>query len=203
MAADAISFIEGLDLPIIDLLGHSMGGEVAQVIALRRPELVRRLVLVGTGPRGGVLQEPEVAALFAKRDHLGDDMWLPIMFWPSQKSQAAGRAFLDRIHVRTDDRDVLADAETIAAHRAAAREWGTPAEGSFDYLARIAQPTLVVNGNNDIVIPTINSYTRYQHLPHAELMLLPDANHGAHFQYPALFARRVIDFLDVEPNDFA
>jgi pimeloyl-ACP methyl ester carboxylesterase len=203
MATDAISFIEGLDLPIIDLLGHSMGGEVAQMIAVQQPELVRRLVLVGTGPRGGVLQASEVAALFAKRDQLGDDMWLPIMFSPSQKSQAAGRAFLDRIHARTEDRDVLVGAETIAAHRAAAREWGRPAEGSFDYLTRIAQPTLVVNGNNDVVIPTINSYTLYQHLPNAELMLLPDANHGAHFQYPALFARRAIDFLDVEPNDIA
>jgi pimeloyl-ACP methyl ester carboxylesterase len=203
MATDAISFIAGLDLPFVDLLGHSMGGEVAQMIALYRPELVRRLILVGTGPRGGALQAPEVAALFTKRDELGDDMWLPIMFSPSEKSQAAGRAFLDRIHARSEDRDALVGAETIAAHRAAAREWGTPAEGSFDYLARIAQPTLVVNGNNDIVIPTINSYTLYQHLPNAELMLLPDANHGSHFQYPALFARRVIDFLDVEPNDFA
>ena len=71
----------------------------------------------------------------------------------------------------------------------------------FNYLRRIAQPVLVVNGNNDIVIPTINSYHLYQHLPNAELMLLPDANYGSHFQYTARFGRRVIDFLDLQPED--
>ena len=96
-----------------------------------------------------------MAPLFAKRDELGLDMWLPIMFSPSKESQAAGRAFISRIGARTQDRDVPVTAETIAAYRAAAREWGTPAEGSFDYLSRIAHPALVVNGNNDIVIPDV------------------------------------------------
>jgi pimeloyl-ACP methyl ester carboxylesterase len=168
---------------------------------LDRSDLVRRLILVGTGPRGGVQQAPEVAALFTKRDELGDNMWLPIMFSPSESSQAAGRAFIERIRARTEDGDLTVSAETIAAHRAAAREWGTAAESSFDYLARIDQPTLIVNGNDDIVIPTINSYTLYQHLPNAQLMLLPDSNHGAHFQYPKLFVRRIIDFLDIQPDD--
>jgi pimeloyl-ACP methyl ester carboxylesterase len=201
MAADAASFLDALGLGAVDLLAHSMGGEVAQQIALDRPELVRRLVLVGTGPRGGVQQAPDVAPLFTTRDELGENMWLPIMFSPSKESQAAGRAFIDRITARRDDRDLLVSDATIAAHRAAATEWGTPGDGSFDYLGRIPHPTLIVNGSNDIVIPTINSYTLFQHLPNAELWLLPDANHGAHFQYVERFVRRVIDFLDLQPNE--
>ena len=59
------------------------------------------------------------------------------------------------------------------------------------------QPALVVNGGDNIVIPTINSYHLYQHLPNAELMLLPDSGHGAHFQYVERFVRLVLDFLDV------
>jgi pimeloyl-ACP methyl ester carboxylesterase len=204
MAADAARFIDELGLATVDIVGHSMGGETAQIVALERPDLVRRLVLVGTGPRGGEGMchlPPDVAALFTKWDALGEDMWLPIMFSPSKESQAAGRAFTNRITARTQDRDIPVSDSTIAAYRAAANQWGTPAEGSFEYLSRIAQPTLIVNGNNDIIIPTINSYHLYQNLPNGQLWLLPDANHGAHFQYPALFARRVIDFLDIQPHE--
>src|SRR5208282_1986558 len=155
--------------------------------------LVRRLVLVGTGPRGGdaiARQAPEVAPLFTRRDELGEDMWLPIMFSPSKESQAAGRAFVSRITARAQDRDVPVSDQTIAAYRAAARGWASAPADNFGYLDGIAQPALVVNGSSDIVIPTINSYHLYQHLPDAELMLLPDSGHGAHFQYVDGFVRR-------------
>jgi pimeloyl-ACP methyl ester carboxylesterase len=204
MAAGAISFIDALGLTTVDVLGHSMGGETAQLIALNRPDLVRRLVLVGTGPRGGfsIARQPaSTGPLFSKRDELGDDMWLPILFSPSKESQAAGRAFVARIQARTQDRDIPVSAGTIAAYRAAANGWGSAPPDDFAYLSHIAQPALVVNGSNDIVIPTINSYQLYRHLPDAELWLLPDSGHGAHFQYPGRFVRRVIDFLDVEPHD--
>jgi pimeloyl-ACP methyl ester carboxylesterase len=204
LAAVAISFINALGLTTIDLLGHSMGGETAQLIALDRPDLVRRLILVGTGPRGGfsIARPPaSTAPLFGKRDELGDDMWLPLLFSPSQESQAAGRAWVSRIQARSEDRDTPVSAETMAAHRAAAQAWGAAPLDDLAYLSHIAQPTLVVNGSNDVVIPTINSYHLYQHLPDAQLWLLPDSGHGAHFQYSTLFTRRVVDFLDVQPHD--
>ncbi len=128
-------------------------------------------------------------------------MWLSIMFSPSKESQAAGRAFIFRNTVRTEDRDIPVSGETIAAHRAAARGWASAPADNFGYLGRITQPALVVNGSDDIVIPTLNSYHLYKHLPDAELMLLPDSGHGAHFQYVERFVRRVIDFLDVQPHD--
>jgi pimeloyl-ACP methyl ester carboxylesterase len=199
MARDAASLIDALGLEQVDLFGFSMGGHVAQQIAVDRPELVRRLVLVGTGPRGGDGMDqlaPDVAPLFGTIHEPQDLMWLPIFFSPSEASQMAGRGFLERIRARIEDRDAPVSAATVAAHRAAAGEWGAPAPDSFDYLRRIPHPTLVVNGSNDIVVPTINSYILQQNLPNAELILFPDSNHGSHFQFTELFNRYATDFLD-------
>lgn len=198
MATDAAAFIDALGLDHVDLLGHSMGGEVAQLVAHRRPELVRRLVLVGTCPRGGegmAAQRPTTAELFAKIYDRQDEMWLPIMFSSSLESQAAGRAYLDRIRARAD-RDPQVSPDTAQAHRRAAGAWGQPAEGSHDYLAEIPMPTLIVNGHDDIVIATVNSFILQQHIPRAQLILYPDSNHGAHFQYPTLFLDHLRLFLD-------
>jgi pimeloyl-ACP methyl ester carboxylesterase len=198
MAQDAASLIDALGLEHVDLFGFSMGGFVAQQIAVDRPELVRRIVLVGTGPRGGEGMgglDPEVAPLFGTAYNPQDLMWLPIFFSPSGRSQAAGRQFLERIRARTDDRDAPVSEATIAAHLAAAHEWGAAAPGSYDYLKRICHPTLVINGNNDIVVATVNSYILQQNLPNAELIIFPDSNHGSHFQFTAPFNRYVSDFL--------
>jgi len=199
MAGDAASLIDALGLEQVDLFGFSMGGYVAQQITVDRPELVRRLILVGTGPRGGEGMSqlaPETAPLFGKTYDPQDLMWLPIFFSHSEASQAAGRHYLERVRARTEDRDVPVPAATVAAHSAAAREWGAAAPGSFDYLNGISQPTLVVNGSNDIVVPTVNSYILQQNLPNAELILFPDSNHGSHFQFTERFNRYVTDFLD-------
>jgi pimeloyl-ACP methyl ester carboxylesterase len=199
MARDAASLIDALRLVHVDLFGFSMGGHVAQQIAVDRPELVRRLVLVGTGPRGGDGMDqlaPDVAPLFGTAHEPQDLMWLPIFFSPSEASQSAGRRFLERIRARADDRDVPVLEATIAAHLAAAREWGAPAPDSFEYLRGIPHPALVVNGSNDVVVPTINSYILQQNLPNAELILFPDSNHGSHFQLTEVFNRYVTDFVD-------
>ena len=199
MARDGASLIDALGLDHVDLFGFSMGGYVAQQIAVDRPELVRRLILVGTGPRGGegmAQLAPDTAPLFGKVYDPQDLMWLPIFFSPSDASQSAGRRFLDRIRSRTNDRDMPVSDVTVAAHSAAAREWGAPSPGSFDYLQRIHHPTLVVNGSNDIVVATVNSYILQQNLPDAELILFPDSNHGSHFQFTEQFNRYATDFLD-------
>jgi pimeloyl-ACP methyl ester carboxylesterase len=199
MARDAASLVEALGLERVDLFGFSMGGYVAQQIAVDRPELVRRLILVGTGPRGGEGMDhlaPDVAPLFGARYQPRDLMWLPIFFASSEASQAAGRRFLRRVRARTQDRDDAVSEATITAHSAAARDWGAAAPGSFDYLKGIAQPTLVVNGSNDIVVPTVNSYIVQQELPNAELIVFPDSNHGSHLQFTEPFIEYAASFLE-------
>jgi pimeloyl-ACP methyl ester carboxylesterase len=199
MARDAASLIDALGLEQVDLFGFSMGGYVAQQIVVDRPELVRRLVLVGTGPRGGDGMgqlAPDTAPLFGNAYDPQDLMWLPIFFSRSEASQATGRRFLERIRARTEDRDAPVSETTVAAHLAAAREWGAAAPGSFDYLKGITHPTLVVNGSNDIVVPTINSYILQQNLPNAELILFPDSNHGSHFQFTQSFNGYLTEFVD-------
>jgi pimeloyl-ACP methyl ester carboxylesterase len=199
MARDAASLIDALGLEHVDLFGFSMGGFVTQQLAVDRPELVRRIALVGTGPRGGegmAQLEPDVAPLFGTSYNPQDLMWLPIFFSPSGKSQAAGREFLDRIRARAEDRDAPVSEVTVAAHLAAAHEWGAAGPDGYDYLKRICHPVLVVNGSDDIIVPTVNSYILQQNLPNAELILFPDSNHGSHFQFTQSFNRSLIDFLD-------
>ena len=198
MAGDAATFIDALGLQTVDVLAHSMGGLVAQEVALARPELVRRLVLAGTGPRGGEgigASPARVAELFTRKYQRQEDMWLPILFAPTETSQAAGRAFVERIVARAG-RDAPISDQSIAAQRAALAAYGAAKDPSYAHLNGLRLPVLVVNGTHDIVIPTINSYILQQFLPAAELILYPDANHGSHFQYPELFVRHARIFLD-------
>ncbi len=197
-ASDAESFIDALGLGQVDLLAHSMGGLVGQQIATDRPELVRKLILVGTGPRGGEgigAMPAETEALFFTTYEHQEDMWLPILFSPSKESQAAGREFLNRIMARTD-RDAPVAVTSVQAQASAIGVYGARKDPGYAHLAYLRQPTLVVNGNNDIVIPTINSYILQQHLPDATLVLFPDANHGSHFQYHERFVAQVRMFLN-------
>jgi pimeloyl-ACP methyl ester carboxylesterase len=198
MARDAITFTDALGLTTIDIVAHSMGGLVAQEVTLARPDLVRRLVLVGTGPRGGegIGALPAwVAELFTRKYEQQEDMWLPILFAPTQSSQAAGRAYVERILTRAD-RDTPVSGQSIAAQGTALAAYGAAKDPSYAHLKGLGLPVLVVNGTDDIVIPTINSYILQQFLPNAELILYPDANHGSHFQYPGPFARHTRMFLD-------
>jgi len=198
MARDAITFTDALGLTTIDIVAHSMGGLVAQEVTLARPDLVRRLVLVGTGPRGGEglgALPAWVAELFTRKYEQQEEMWLPILFAPTQTSQAAGRAYVERILTRAD-RDTPVSDQSIAAQRAALAAYGAAKDPSYAHLKGLELPVLVVNGSGDIVIPTINSYILQQFLPNAELILYPDANHGSHFQYPELFTRHTRIFLD-------
>jgi pimeloyl-ACP methyl ester carboxylesterase len=194
MGAHAIAFIKALGLTKVDVLGFSIGGMVAQEIAIQAPDLVRRLILVGTGPRGADMATSRSAEILAATYDSPEYLWLAVHFSPSPSSQAAGLAFLER-KLSRDDRDPEVSGEAASAQREAIGRYIAPAESVFDRLKNIRQPTLIVQGSNDVIIPTVNSYILQQNLPNAQLILYPDANHGSFYQYPEIFVSQADRFL--------
>ena len=194
MGANAIAFIKALGLTKVDVLGFSIGGMVAQEITAPAPYLVRRLILVGTGPRGADMSMSRSAEIFAGAYDPPEHLWLAVHFSPSPSSRAAGLAFLKRKLLRKD-RDPEVSEEAAVAQREAIGKYVAPAESVLDYLKDIRQPTLIVQGSNDVIIPTVNSYLLQQNLPNAQLVLYPDANHGSFYQYPELFVSQADQFL--------
>jgi pimeloyl-ACP methyl ester carboxylesterase len=198
MAANAAAFIRALGLERVDVLGFSMGGLIAQTLAIAEPTLVRRLILVGTGPRSGEAMAsltPEAQEIFGATYAEPDHLWLRVHFSPSETSQTAGRAFLERFRRRTENRDPAANEAVAPAQLAALAKWGKPQDNPYAYLSALGQPTLVVNGDNDVIIYTVNSLFLRQHIPDAQLIIYPDANHGSLYQYPERFVEDVSRFL--------
>jgi pimeloyl-ACP methyl ester carboxylesterase len=197
MAEDAVAFLEALGLGTVDLVGFSLGGMVAQVVAQQRPDLVRRLVLAGTGPaggKGGASAGPVLQSAIQQASNQGKHPKHILFFSPTPTSQAAADAFLGRLDERTlQDRDTPVTNESIGAQLTALAKWeqGTSPAG----LATVAQPVLVVNGDEDIMLPTINSFELAQLLPDAQLSIYPDSGHGGIFQYHALFVQQTLGFL--------
>lgn len=197
-ADDVATFVGALALTQVDVLGFSIGGYVAQALTLRHPALVRRLVLVGTKPRAGddTGRHPDVNTVGTRHDVPTLEDFQFLFFAPSPSSQAASESFWERRHQRTADVDPPTSKQTMQAQVAAIGDWKQPRGKPFADLATITQPTLVVNGNRDIMVPNVNSYLLAQHIPNAELIIYPDSGHGSLFQYPRLFVAHVARFLD-------
>jgi len=194
MARDAIAFIEALELTRVDVLGLCLGGMIALQMAIDRPELIRRAILVGTGGPGAAgMFRPEVA-MAAAGATLDTDSVLFLLFHPTTTSQAAGERYVQRMRARPRGGAAIAP-QSIQAQLAAIRAWGETNGAVFARLKRIEQPVLVVNGTHDIVIPSFNAYALSQQLSNAHLILYSDAGHGSLFQYPGWFVEDVLRFL--------
>ncbi len=195
MARDAVTFIGALGFRKVDLLGFSLGGFVAQVIAQQQPGLVRKIILAGTGPAGGegianvgaVLQDAFGKAGTANRHpkHF-------LFFTQTSNGQAAADEFLQRLKERTKDLDVPVSNETVQAQLAAIQAWG---QGDAAKLGTVQHPVLVVNGDDDVMVPSFNSFELARKLPNAQLSIFPDAGHGGIFQHHAAFVQQALAFL--------
>jgi pimeloyl-ACP methyl ester carboxylesterase len=200
MTEHLFAFADALGLTQMDLLGFSLGGMVAQQATLERPSLVRRMLLVGTAPKGGEdimhLEKPELRKILEDPNLSGYQVLVKLFFTSSESSQAAGQAFVTRLAARTQDREPASGPKVAQAQIAAFRAWERVEGERFGELRRIAQPCLVVNGMLDTMIPVRNSYMLAEHLPNAMLLIYPDAGHGSLFQFPDSFVRQATLFLD-------
>jgi pimeloyl-ACP methyl ester carboxylesterase len=192
MAAHALAFVDALGLKRLDILGYSLGGMVAQQVALERPSLVDKMLLVATAPEGGEdimhMDKPELRKITEDPNMPGLEKLVKLFFAPSKSSQAE----------RKQDGEPLAGQNVAIAQITAFRAWEQYSGERFAKLGKITQPCLVVNGVFDNMIPVRNSYMLSEHLPNAMLLTYPDAGHGSLFQFHKSFVRQASLFLDSE-----
>ena len=207
MAGHAMAFLDELGIRTCDVIGYSLGGMVALQMVQDRPSIFRRMILVGTGPRGGEdimhLEKPSLAKRIQDPANRGYDVLKKIFFTSSTASQAAGEAFIRRISQRKDDLDPPSGPKVASAQIAAFREWEGFKGERFAELRSVRHPTLVVNGVHDEMIPVPNSYRLSENLPNAVLLTYPDAGHGSLFQYPESFTRHAAAFLSSDSESAA
>ena len=199
MAQHAFAFLDALQLVRCDVLGFSLGGMIAQQMALDRPTVFRRMILVGTAPRGGDdimhLEKPTLQVHLSDPTLRGYAVLGKIFFAPTESSQAAAGAFIERLMERTQDREPVSGPAVAQAQIAAFREWESITGERFGALKAIRQPTLVVNGVRDEMIPVRNSYWLGENLANAVLLTYPDSGHGSLFQFHESFTRQAAEFL--------
>jgi pimeloyl-ACP methyl ester carboxylesterase len=194
MTRDAVAFCDALGLKKVNAVGFSLGGMIAQQLALDHPDRVNRIILLGTGPRGGDGMTFTELSSEERADPV--QFLLAAFFSPTDASQAAGRVYLDRLAARTQDRDRPVSMRTAEAQLHAIREWGAvPPSDRYATLQGIKHPTLVVHGTKDIVVQPVNALILAEHLPDAQLIMYPDSSHGAQYQHAELFLQHAKLFL--------
>ncbi|MCW0194813.1 alpha/beta fold hydrolase [Rhodococcus erythropolis] len=195
MAADAYTFISAFDFDTVDLFTFSMGGFIAQDLVLAHPGLVRKLVLTGTGPRGG--KDIDKVAGLTYRDILRATLVRAdpkefLFFNRNAAGKTAAKEFIQRLHERTVDRDKTVGIGILRTQLDAIKKYGRSAPSD---LSRITATTLIVNGDHDRMVPTPLSEDLRRRIPGSELIIYPDSGHGGIFQYHNIFTPIVVDFL--------
>ncbi len=198
MADHAMAFLRALDLQMFDLLGFSMGGYVAQLVALRDVDRVRRLVLAGTGPGDG-LQRADARVKDVAGVPVIQEKHMAFLFFPEGDSgREAGQAYWSRLGTREGGRTPMLQGKGVGQQALALRRWNEAGGGSLAQLAQLTLPVLVANGREDVMISIESSILMAQSLPDAQLVIFPHAGHGFLFQYAEIFAAYLGIFLDAD-----
>jgi pimeloyl-ACP methyl ester carboxylesterase len=195
MSEDCFAFCRELGLKAVDVVGFSLGGMIAQQMGFEYPDLVKRLILLGTGPRGGEGMTFTELSPEEQADPVA--FLLGAFFTSSETSRNAGRQYIKRTESRKENRDAPVSHDSAVAQLAAIREWGAiPKTERFEYLKKITQPVLIVHGNKDIVVRPINALLLVENLPNATLIVYSDSSHGTQSQHKELFLAHVRLFLN-------
>lgn len=198
MANDAIDFINALGLEKVYLLGFSLGGFIAQNLAERYPELVSKVILAGTGPKGSEGITEIVNVVTAGMSDGPAKVLRNIFFTKTSAGVDAGEQFLERLQLRKENRDTPTSGATVNAQATAIITYGYETDPEHQQLRNIKQPVLIVNGTNDLIVPSINSFTLSKYLINSKLILWSDSGHGALFQYSQDFVKAANSFLAAE-----
>ena len=195
MADDAYAFITALGFDKIDVFSFSLGGMIAQALVVKHPELVRKLVLTGTGPKGGKDMDRVAGTTYwdiLRATLTRSDPKEFLFFNRNAAGKPAARAFVGRLKERTADRDAKIKVKAFQTQLNAIKKWG---RSTPDDLSEITQPTLIANGDNDRMVPSILSEDLHRRIKDSELIIYPDSGHGGIFQYHEQFAPVAVEFL--------
>ena len=195
MADDAYTFIRALGFDRIDVFSFSMGGFIAQDLAVKHPDLVRKLVLTGTGPRGGRDIDKVVGVTYwdiLRATLTRSDAKEFLFFNRNATGKRAARAFVQRLQERTVDRDADITVRALRTQLKAIRTFGRSAPADLSHLT---QPTLIANGDNDRMVPSVLSEDLHRRIRGSELVIYPDSGHGGIFQFHQQFAPIAVAFL--------
>ncbi|WP_075619631.1 alpha/beta fold hydrolase [Paenisporosarcina indica] len=197
MAQDAATFIKALDLKKVDLLGFSIGGMVAQELALQEGDLIRRIIIAGSSPEAGVNPEPVIFERMKRHGGNVDNAIDDFMFFFYKSTETSKSAGMDSLQRIMSQKQFESSDQVQAAQLNAVAKWAQPKpDQDHDWLKNIPHPALVTNGIEDLMVPTKNSFILSEKLPNAQLIIYPDSGHGHLFQFPELFAENVNSFLD-------
>jgi pimeloyl-ACP methyl ester carboxylesterase len=196
MAEHAVAFIKALGFDQVDIFSFSLGGMAAQALVVRHPELVRRLILTGTGPAGGKDMDKVAGVTYydmSRATLTRQDPKVFLFFNRNDTGKRAARAFVERLKERTEDRDAPIKVKAFRTQLKAIKRWSRSAPAD---LSKITQPTLIANGGNDRMVPSVLSEDLHRRIAGSELIIYPDSGHGGIFQVHDTFAPVALEFLE-------